>query len=108
MAYISSSRAAATLFIGAAILSLAGNSANSFGGGIRTHIDSSLTVTNTGFCDNTPDQINGGFTDGGGNSLLYCPPPIPKPDPCPADTDGDGDVDIHDFLAVIAAWGACP
>ena len=40
----------------------------------------SLTLTNTGFCHNTPDQIAGDpITDGGGNSLLYCAPPIPKP-----------------------------
>jgi len=27
---------------------------------------------------------------------------------CPADLDLDGDVGINDFLAVLAAWGACP
>jgi len=68
---------------------------------------SSPTVTNTGFCNNTPDQILGPFTDGGGNSLLYCAPPIPAPDTCPADIDGDGTVGILDFLDVLAAWGDC-
>jgi hypothetical protein len=70
--------------------------------------DSAPTVTNTGFCDNTPEQILGGFTDGGGNSLLYCPPPIAKPDPCPSDLDGDGNVGIVDFLQLLAEWGECP
>ena len=30
------------------------------------------------------------------------------PTTCPADTNGDGVVDIHDLLAVIDTWGACP
>ena len=70
---------------------------------------SSPTVTNTGFCYNTPDAIAGDpITDGGGNSLRYCPPPIPIPDPCPADIDDDGTVGITDLLALLAAWGPCP
>ena len=85
-----------------------GNSTFGDGGGMFNLVVSNPTVSNTGFCGNTPDQINGFFTDGGGNSLLYCPPPIPKPDPCPADIDDDGDVDISDFLELIANWGPCP
>jgi hypothetical protein len=32
------------------------------------------------------------------------------PDECetPGDVNGDGDVDVSDFLALLAAWGACP
>jgi hypothetical protein len=42
-------------------------------------VGASAAVTNTGFCNNTPDQIDGDpIVDGGGNSLLYCPPPIAK------------------------------
>ncbi len=71
---------------------------------------SNPTVTTTGFCDNTPDQINGAFTDGGGNSLLYCPPPPPKkPDPCPTDTNGDGVTNVLDLIDLLLAFGqVCP
>jgi hypothetical protein len=69
---------------------------------------SSATLTATGFCGNTPDEVSGSYTDGGGNSLLYCPPQIPVPDTCPADIDNDGTVGINDFLDVLAAWGSCP
>ena len=54
------------------------NTATFGAGGGRFNSASNPTVTDPGFCDNTPDQISGAFTDGGGNSLLYCPPPIPK------------------------------
>ncbi len=70
---------------------------------------SNPTVGNTGFCDNTPDQINGPFTDGGGNSLLYCPPPIPKPDPSPTDINGDGATNVLDLVQLLLACGTtCP
>jgi len=74
------------------------------------NLSSKPTVTNTGFCDNTPDQINGAFTDGGGNSLLYCPPPpLPKPDPCPTDINGDGVTNVLDLIDLLLAFGnACP
>ena len=85
-----------------------GNEAGFFGGGIRNAITSIPTVTNTGFCNNTPEAIIGAYTDGGGNSLLYCPPPIPVPPSCPADNSGDGNVNVTDLLALLAAWGACP
>ena len=84
-----------------------GNSAI-VGGGMWND-NSSPTVSNTGFCDNTPDQINGGFTDGGGNSLLYCAPPIPKPNPCPTDINDDGVTNVLDLIDVLLAFGqACP
>ena len=79
----------------------------SLGGGMYNVI-SNPTVTNTGFCDNTLDTIVGGYTDGGGNSLLYCPPSIPVPPSCPADITGDTNVNVTDLLALLAAWGACP
>ena len=56
------------------------------------NVNRSSTVTSTGFCDNAPNAINGPCTDGGGNSLLYCGPPIPAADTCPADVDNDGTV----------------
>ncbi len=81
-----------------------------FGGGMFNNVFSSNpTVTNTGFCLNTPDAIDGPYTDGGGNSLEFCGPPIPAPrETCPADIDGDGAGDFDDLLAVITAWGPCP
>ena len=49
------------------------------------------------------------FTDGGGNSLLYCPPPIPKPDPCAADINGEGVTNVLDLIDLLLAFGtACP
>ncbi len=51
-----------------------------------------------------PDQINGSFTDGGGNSLLYCPPPFRF---CPSDIDNDGEVGIVDFIKLLSDWGSC-
>ncbi len=87
-----------------------GNSANADGGGMHNTSASNPTVTNTGFCDNTPDQISGDpITDGGGNSLLYCPPPIPKPDPCPTDTNDDGVTNVLDLIQLLLQFGqACP
>ncbi len=84
--------------------SFSGNSAT-FGGGMRNSV-SNPTVANTGFCENTPDQISGTFTDGGGNSLLYCPPPIP---PRPTDINGDGVTNVLDLIDLLLAFGAaCP
>lgn len=65
-------------------------------------------LTNSGFCGNIAATIVGTWTDNGGNSLLYCGPPIVIPDPCPADSNDDGIVGIFDFLKVLADWGACP
>ena len=86
--------------------SFSGNSATNGGGGMITFGPLFPTLSNTGFCDNTPNQIVGGFTDGGGNSLLHCPPPI---DPCPTDTNGDGVTNVLDLIDVLLAFGdVCP
>ena len=51
----------------------------------------------------TEDQCTGfGGTWTEGGACDDCPTT------CPADTNGDGVVDIHDLLAVIDTWGACP
>ncbi len=84
------------------------NTASNTGGAMSSDPGSNPTVISSGFCDNTSDQIAGTFTDGGGNSMLYCSPPAPLASDCPADIDGDGGVGIQDFLAVLAAWGVCP
>ena len=79
------------------------------GGGIDTFMGNP-TVTNSGFCGNTPnnDQIHGDFNDGGGNSMEYCwDPDIAKPDPCLGDLDGNGVVNTADLLILFANWGPC-
>ena len=88
--------------------SFIGNTA--LGGGMGNDPLSSPTVTDTGFCFNTPNQIFGApIIDGGGNSLLYCGPPIPKPDPCPTDTNDDGVTNVLDLIELLLAFGAaCP
>jgi parallel beta-helix repeat protein len=48
---------------------VSGNSAGVSGGGIDNSAGGSLTVSTTSFCGNTPDNINGLFTDGGGNTF---------------------------------------
>ena len=47
------------------------------------------------------------ITDGGGNSLLYCAPPIPKPNTCPTDINGDGVTNVLDLTMLLLAWGPC-
>ncbi len=112
-----------------------GNTAD-FGGGMFN--GSSTTVTDCSFCNNDPNDISGGFFDGGGN-VFKCVGACclddscivafeanciaaggtyqgdvttceasTCPTPCPADVDGDGTVGINDFLDLLAAWGPCP
>ena len=89
--------------------SFIGNTATSVGGGMGGCGGVNPTVTNTGFCDNTPDPIFGPFIDGGGNSLLYCAPSFPKPDPCPTDINDDGVTNVLDLIDVLLQFGqACP
>jgi len=83
-----------------------GNSAVNAGGGMFNLIGCNPTLTNTGFCYNKPGPIFGLFTDGGGNSFGYCPPPIP---PCPTDINGDGVTNVLDLIDLLLAFGAaCP
>ena len=84
--------------------SFSGNTAPNGGG--MFNLSSKPTVTNTGFCDNTPDQIDGDpIIDGGGNSLLYCPPPIPKPNSCPSDINGSGAINMFDLSRLLLCLG---
>ncbi len=60
------------------------NNTATWGGGMYNHDNSGSnpTLTNTIVCGNTPDQIYGGWTDNGGNTVAdECPPD---------DDDGDG------------------
>ncbi len=69
-------------------------------------LEANWRATNTGFCDNTPDQIFGPYADLGGNSLLHCPPPAAL---CPTDINGDGVTNVLDLIELLLAFGAvCP
>ena len=51
-----------------------GNTANGYGGGIFCYYDSSPTISGSQLCGNEPDQIDGGYADGGGNTVAdECP-----------------------------------
>ena len=87
--------------------SFRGNTATS-GGGMYI-AGNSPTLINTGFCNNTPEAFVGFFINGGGNSLLFCPPPIPIPDPCPTDINGDGVTNVLDLIDLLLDFGQpCP
>jgi len=73
------------------------------GGGVSNDATSDVQIGTTVFCVNTPDHIDGPYTDEGGNDFAdTCPTP------CVADLDDDGVVGLTDLLAVLAAWGSCP
>jgi hypothetical protein len=76
-----------------------GNIATKYGGGINNYnSESSLTLTDTTVCGNTPDQVYGDWNNGGGNTIAdECPE-------CP-DINGDGYVNVSDLLVVIDQWG---
>jgi len=75
------------------------NAATNGGGGMYNTTSSSPTLTDTTACGNTPDQIYGEFTDGGGNTIAdECPIDCP-------DINGDGYVNVNDLLVVIDQWG---
>ena len=79
------------------------------GGGILNFV-SCATVTNTVICRNTPDQVVGEFTDGGGNAISddHCLP-VPSLTPPPGDIDDDGDVDLEDYeMFLLQFTGPAP
>jgi hypothetical protein len=60
-----------------------------------------MLVGGTLFCGNGVN-INGSYTDQGGNELNgQCPPA------CPGDANGDTRVDGGDIAVTLARWGAC-
>ena len=72
---------------------------------------SNPTLTDTTVCGNTPDQIDGDYTDLGGNCILEeCGDDLNGngiPDtcePCLGDITGNGVVDASDLGLLIAAW----
>jgi parallel beta-helix repeat protein len=87
------------------------NSAGNHGGGMYFVDGLPSTVTNSIICGNIPNQIEGDYIDGGGNtiSIYIPPPPTPPTDPCPEDINGDGVVDQQDLGALLAVYGQnCP
>ena len=77
----------------------------SYGGGIyQSGGDvTGLNISGTHFCGNTPYDIEGPWSDAGGNTFdVSC-----EDNSCSADIDGDGSVNVVDLLAIIDSWGAC-
>ena len=60
-----------------------------------------VSLTDTTVCGNSsPGQINGNWTDNGGNTVIdECP------EECPGDFNHDGSVDGGDLGFLLAAWG---
>ena len=76
-----------------------GNTAGLTGGGINFFESPGASLSNSVVCDNSPNQLNGMFTDQGNNSISdTC-------QSCTGDIDGDGEIAVTDLLAVIDQWG---
>ena len=73
------------------------NTAINTGGGINFFESPSATLLESNICINSPNQIEGKFTDGGKNTICDSM--------CPYDIDGDGNVNVSDLLAIIDQWG---
>jgi hypothetical protein len=98
------------------------------GGGLYNW-SNAVTLIDTVICSNSPDQINGGYIDGGGNiiaaeCLIDCLGDIDGnsivnvsdvlllieywgSSGSPGDINQDGIVDVSDLLMVVANWGEC-
>ena len=74
-----------------------------FGGGMY-HVENGTAgaaVSNSHFCNNSPDNTYGAWVDAGGNIFDdAC-----EDDGCLADISGDGTVGVADVLAIIDSWG---
>ncbi|MAI66298.1 MAG: hypothetical protein CMJ26_00300 [Phycisphaerae bacterium] len=74
------------------------NNSSAYGGAIHS-FESNPTLRDTIVCGNTPNQIDGNWIDGGGNTIANeCPVDCP-------DISGDGLVNVNDLLAIIDQWG---
>ncbi len=67
---------------------------------------SSPMVTDSYFCFNVPDAIDGSLhADSSGNGIGdFYPPPRSIVPELEGDVDGDGDVDIYDFVLMADNW----
>lgn len=72
-----------------------GNMAVISGGALKTS-KCSPDISQSHFCNNSPDDIDGDWTDSGDND--FCTG-------CDGDITGDGLVDVDDLLTVITGWG---
>ena len=72
---------------------------------------SSPTLADCTLCENVPDQIDGFWTDGGGNCVMFdamsCDDCDPPSDACPTDLDRNGITDGGDLGAFFVHWGDC-
>ena len=76
-----------------------GNTAGTTGGGINFYESPGATLSNSVICENSPNQLNGSFTDQGNNIISD------ECEDCEGDANGDGNVGVTDLLAVIDQWG---
>ncbi len=60
--------------------------------------NSNPMITDSLFCENTPDDIWGEWA---GDDNTFCPL-------CDGHVNNDGEVNTIDFLALLATWGSCP
>ena len=75
-------------------------------GGAMFNDDSSTPpLAGTRVCGNSPDQIDGLWTDAGDNCIAESCTACMG---CPGDLSLDGDVGFNDLLLLLSAWGACP
>ncbi|MFP8871298.1 MAG: right-handed parallel beta-helix repeat-containing protein, partial [Myxococcota bacterium] len=103
---------------------ITGNIAKESGGGIKTRDGfEDLTLQGTTVCDNEPQDIDGAFIDGGGNTLCICPADfngdgvvgggdlgimLANWDTPMSDLNGDGTTNGADLGLLLAGWGMCP
>lgn len=81
---------------------ITGNVGATTGGVTFSEIPGTVFVlSGTTVCGNDPGQIDGNWTDNGGNTVAdECT------EPCTGDLDGNGHVGIDDLLTLIGSWGS--
>ena len=86
---------------------LRNNAAGETGAGIY-HVmygNSELVLESTAVCDNTPDQVEGSYTDAGDSCVGPDCRECGLPAECPADITGDGEVAGADLTLLLTDWG---
>jgi thiol-disulfide isomerase/thioredoxin len=59
-------------------------------------------ISGTLFCQNSPNNVEVSWVDGGGNEFSDT---CPNTEPCLGDISGDGVVDVNDLLAAVSGFG---
>ncbi|MCP4743846.1 MAG: right-handed parallel beta-helix repeat-containing protein [Actinomycetales bacterium] len=78
-----------------------------YGGGMYNDF-ASPNLADCTLCDNTPDQIDGSWTDAGDNCVATSCDDCDHPsDSCPTDLDRNGMTDGGDLGAFFIFWGEC-